>query len=263
MGKRLSFPTRSFGSDGPLPGLDTLADWVSRKRGEEVDVTSFLFERELIFQLEAGVTYPCAGGAFYFERWKHAVSLMSQTLHSGETDRISNDLAMETELITTLRKGVWMAIPAPHVLSLPKNILPGPEERDQELHEIYKKMMRDGRDAFLGGHILIGSRPTSGELEALSGRKVFFFAPDPSRKTLNTLLEYQPNVAIRPEHLWLIEDLMNQYEVHQITLLNPEEADLRQTLTIREPDQIACGGYCTDSCNKYWMNLVEKSTILK
>jgi hypothetical protein len=263
MGKRLSFATRSFGSDGPLPDLKTLVGWVSRRKGQEVDITSFLLEQELIFQVEAGVTYPCAGGTFYFERWNQAVVLRAQILHSGEPDRESTDLARETELITTLQNGVWVAAPAPHVLVLPNTFLADPEEKDQGIYDIYKKMMREDRDASVGGHILIGNRPTIDELEALSMRKVFFFSPDLNIKSLSTILEFQQTIAIRPKHLPLLEELMNQYEVHHVVLLNPAEHELRQALTMKEHDQIECGGYCTDSCHEYWKNLVGKSTILK
>jgi hypothetical protein len=263
MGKRLSFSTRSFGSDGPLPDLEALAGWVSRKRGEEGDITSFLLEQELLFQIDAGLTYPCAGGTFSFGRWMQAVANKVRTLQSGEEERESEDLTRETELVTTLLKGVWMAVPAPHALSLPATLSTDSEEGLQDIYEIYSHLMRDGRDGLLGGHILIGSHPKSEELEALADRKVFFFAPYPSRKSLATLLEYQSTVAIRPEHLGLLQDLMNEYEVHRIVIIDPEESDLRNALTIREQDQILCGGYCKVSCKEYWKNLVEKSAILK
>jgi hypothetical protein len=262
MGKRLSFPTRSFGSDGARPDRSSLAEWVSRHRGREGDLSSYLLERELSFQQAAGVNIPCAGGRFYFEKWRNFLTGVENGRISGELGYDGAGLLKDTEEVTSLVKGVWMTVPAPHLLGLKTGLSRDPDEATSALHDVYHDMMRSGRDAHLSGHVFFCDQAVGEELESFAGRKVFFFSPAMNRKSLGQFLEYQQSIALIPGMLPVLEELLADYEVSRIILLDPEEEDLRKALSIRDPDQIAVGGYCTGDCEGYWKKVVKRSSLI-
>jgi hypothetical protein len=262
MGKRLSFPSRSFGSDAGLPDTSSLIAWVSAHRGQERDLTSFLLEQELSYQWKAGVSIPCAGGKFYFDRWEKA---LTGTVGRRITAELGYDpvlLNRDATQVTSIVKGAWLTIPAPHLLSLKNNFFSDPDEVPSAIASVYQDMMRSGRDAHVAGHVLFCEQIIEEELEALAGRKAFFFSPDLNKITLTRCLEFQQIVAVKAGMLPILQDLMNEYEVSRIILLDPSENDLRQALLMRDRDQISCGGYCPGDCKDYWSDLVKKSSIL-
>jgi hypothetical protein len=261
MGKRISFPTRAFGSDGAGPDISSLAEWISRHRGREGDLTSFLLEQEMVHQQGAGVNIACAGGRFYFERWRNFLAGIENGRITGELGYDATNLVKDTEEVTSLVKGPWMAIPAPHLLNLNIDLSPDPDEATSALYDVYHDMMRSGRDAHLSGHVLFCEQAREEELDSFSGRKVFFFSPAMNKNTLSRLLEYQQSIALEPRMIPVLEDLMAEYEVSRVILLDPGEGDLRKVLSIRDPDQIIVGGYCTGNCEKYWKEIVERSSL--
>jgi hypothetical protein len=60
----------------------------------------------------------------------------------------------------------------------------------------------------------------------------------------------------------ILQDLMGEYEVSRIILLDPTSDDLREALSIKDPDQIMVGGYCPGECDSYWKKLVERSSLV-
>ncbi|NYT17705.1 MAG: hypothetical protein GKC06_06850 [Methanomicrobiales archaeon] len=263
MGKRLSFPTRSFGSDTVPPDPSLLPAWVAERRGREGDLTSFLLEQGIFPQIDAGVTSPCAGGTFYTARWREAIEGVEDGIITDELGVRMADVIRDAEDMTRIRKGLFMTVPAPHMLGLHDRYYQDPEEAGEALFSVYRALMRGQRDAGLHAHVIICDTVLRAELEALTRQKVFFFPSALNRKSLSLLLEYQQIVALTPSLLPLLSDLMGEYDVHRIVLLDPEEQDLRQALQIRDPDQILCGGFCRESCGEYWKNLVKKAKILK
>jgi hypothetical protein len=263
MGKRFSLLTRSFGSDPPLLEPLMVSHWISERRGREGDLTSFLLEQGINLQIKARLSMPCAGGMLYRDRWKDAFTGLTGQVITGELGASYHDIGRDAGDLAVISKGLWIAVPAPHQLGFDDRYYGDREEADHALYSEYKSLMREQRDAGISGHVLLCETVRREELESLGGKRVFFFSPNLNRKTLSVLLEYQPEVALNPRNLSLITDLMGEYEVHRIVLLDPEEQDLRQALQIKDPDQILCGGYCHTSCEDYWKNLVEKSSILK
>ncbi|NTU99993.1 MAG: hypothetical protein HGA55_02585 [Methanoregulaceae archaeon] len=261
MGKRLSFTTRAFGSDGVRPDISLLAEWISRHRGREGDITSFLLEQEILHQKEAGVNIPCAGGRFSFERWENFLTGIENGRITGELGYDAPNLVKEAEHVTSLVKGAWMTIPAPHLLNLRTDLSVDPDGATSALSDVYHDMMRSGRDAHLAGHVLFCEQAHEEELESFSGRKVFFFSPAMNKKTLSQLLEYQQSIALDPAMLPVLEELMAEYDVSRVILLDPGEGDLREALSIRDPDQIVVGGYCTGQCEEYWKKVVKRSSL--
>ncbi len=224
---------------------------------------SFLVEQGLNPQLDAGTSFPCAGGSFYNARVRQAIFGVEDGIMTGELGSRMEDVVRDAEDLTRIRKGLFLTIPAPSLLGLQDRYYRDPEEAGEALFSVYRSLMRGQRDAGLDGHVIYCDTVHRPELEALARRKVFFFARSLNRKSLSQLLEYQQTVAMKPSLLPLVSDLMGEYEVHRIVLLDPEEQDLRQALQIRDPDQILCGGYCTGRCEEYWKNLVKKAEIIR
>jgi hypothetical protein len=263
MGKRLSFPTRSFGSDPLPPNPMTISRWVSERRGREGDLITCLLEQGIQLQMNAGISLPCSGGLHYRDRWKAAFTGLTEQAITAELGVFHHDVRRDAEDLAHIREDLWISVPAPHVLALEDRYYGNTEDADHAIFSVYKTLMREQRDVGIRGHVLLCKTVQRDELESLAGKKAFFFPHNLNRKSLGILLEYQQTVALKPGQLRLITDLMDEYEVHSIVLLDPEEQDLRQALFIRDPDQILCGGYCTTSCEEYWKILVEKSSILK
>jgi len=240
-----------------------ISRWISERRGREGDLTSFFLEQGILPQIKAGISLPCAGGKLYQERWKEAFTGLDGQYITGEIGVNPRDIIRDAGDLVSLSKDLWIAVPAPHQLGFEDRYYGDREESDHALFGGYKSLMREHRDAGLGGHVLLCDTLYREELEILAGRKVFFYAPSLNRKSLGVLLEYQQTIALAPGDLPLLSDLIEEYEVHRIVLLDAEEQDFRQALAIRDPDQILSGGYCRSSCAEYWKNLMEKSSILK
>lgn len=263
MGKRVSFPTRSFGSDAPAPDPGALAEWVGERRGRTGDLITYQLEEGLVPQLDAGVTTPCAGGSFYQARWAGSLMGVEGTAITEEVGCDPIPLVRDSDDLDLLRKNLWLATPSPYALKLTDRYFHDPEEAAHSLFSAYQEMMRAMRDAGIAGHVLLCEKPAREELEALAGRKVFFFSRNPTEKSLALLLEYQGVVAIKPSGLALIRDLMGEYEVRKIILIDAEEEDLLQALELKDPDSLLCGGYCDDSCSLYWKSIVEKASLIR
>ena len=261
VGKPIVFPTRSFGSDAPPPDPGLLAQWVRTRRGQPADLTSYFLEQGLVPQLDAGVALPCAGGRFYRERWLDALTGIEDSVITAEPGCNPTELVADAVDLGRIRKNPRVAIPAPHVLALEDRYFRDPDEADQCLSAVYRDLMRAMRDAGAAGHVLCGDRAVPDELAALAGKKVFFHVQDQTSRSLSTLLEHQASVAVRPSALPSLAELMGEYDVQTIILLDPDEPGLRQALTMKDPDQLICGGYCRASCGRYWRDLVEKATV--
>jgi len=80
---------------------------------------------------------------------------------------------------------------------------------------------------------------------------------------LEILLEYQGTVAVRSSALGLIEDLMDEYDVQKIILIDAREEDLLRALEIKDAEHLIYGGYCPDSCDHYWKSMVENASVFR
>jgi hypothetical protein len=263
MGKRVSFPTRSFGSDAPEPEHDALAEWVGARRGRAADLITYHLEAGLVPQIEARVTLPCAGGRFYQRRLLDSLFGIEGTAITGEVGCDTLPFVQDTLDLDIMQKNLWFAAPSPRELGLTDRYFQDRDEAAHSVYSAYQEMMRAMRDAGIAGHVLLCRNPAGEELDVLAGRKVFFFCHDQTRKSLALLLEHQALVAIRPSALGLIRELMDEYDVQKIVLLDAEKEDLVQALELKDPDSLLCAGYCQDSCSQYWKSIVEKASIIR
>jgi hypothetical protein len=97
------------------------------------------------------------------------------------------------------------------------------------------------------------------ELASLVRQNIFFFAPTTDRENLAILMEYQKQVAVAKDQLQTVFDLMNEYSVRKIFIIDPDPAAIRLALSHLDPDQVVAGGYCTENSTDYWKNLVSSA----
>jgi hypothetical protein len=263
MRKKLSFRTVSLGTEPTIPEEDVLARWIRENRGRNADLITFLLEEGLIPQIVAEIGDICTGGRFYGNRWLECLTGIEERRVVGELGYLSVPVMNDALDVGTLARGARVALPAPHLLALKDSYFGDELEMQDALSVQYRNLMRTMRDSGIAGHVLHCDRIIEHEVEMLAGKKVFFYPEKPDSAGLATLLEYQQTLAVTPEDIPLVEGLIEEYEINRIILLDPGPEELSALLTIRDPDQIATGGYCTSGCNIYWKRLVDASTIVR
>jgi len=214
-------------------------------------------------QIEAGINTPCAGGKFYQDRLISSLFGIEGRTITAELGCNIPPLLKDAEDLASIQKDLWFAFPAPREIGLCNRFYHDSDEAIYALYSVYREMMRSMRDKGISGHILHCDNPVSEELEALAGRRVFFFSHIETKKTLEILLEYQATVAVRSSALGLIEDLMDEYDVQKIILIDSREDDLHRALEIKDAEHLICGGYCQDSCDFYWKSMVENASVIR
>jgi len=130
------------------------------------------------------------------------------------------------------------------------------DEWSDAIATTYRTLMRSMRDAGVGGHVLICDHIDEAEIAALARQKVFFFNPDPDRESIATMMEYQRQIVVGKDLIETVFDLANEYELHQIIILDADAAAIATALSHLDPDQVMIGGYYRESCDDYWKDLV-------
>lgn len=263
MAKQLDLLTRAFGAEPPVPDCAVLADWIAEHRGRLADIITYRLDQSLGPQIPAGIGTPCAGGRFYADRICGCIEGITENRATGDLHADTPDIIEDAAAIVVQKKGAWCAMPAPHALGIKDTYYGDADEWNDAICGIYRTLMRAMRDTGVVGHVLIGEQAGNPELIALAGQKIFFFAPEPDREILAGILEHQQQVAITKGRLEMLFDLMNEYTVRKIFLLDPDDNAIRLARTHFDPDQIAGAGYCTDECDAYWKGVVERSVYVR
>ncbi len=259
MARRITIPVRSFGSEVGVPGVPELAGWLRRKRGEEVDLTTYRLDRSI--EAQEGVAIPAAGGVFYGERWREAFLGMEDGVLVGEPGIEPSAVIADALYIHTMRKDAWFSLPAPHMLRVSDDYIGDVEEFSETVTAAYARLAREMRDAGVRGHVLIADRADEIELERLAGGKIIFFPRNPETFDLELLLEYQRDLILPAAEVGRAPDLMDQFGVRRLILLDAGAADLAVTRDFADPDMIETGGYCEEGCPGYWGDLVDRAFI--
>jgi hypothetical protein len=256
MVKRRKLPTRAFGTEPDVPDIPVLAEWVANNLGKSGDLISFYLDQSLSVQLSSEITIPCAGGIFYKDR-------IMDSLMGIDCKTVVDEIAIKTEAvvkdalgIVSQKKNIWCALPAPHALGITDLYYHDEDEWHDAIAGVYRTLMRSMRDGGIGGHVLICDTIDEVELSALSRQKVVFFARDPDREGLATLMEYQRQVAVDRHHLATVFDLTGEYEINKLIILDPDTESIALAMSEFDPDQLMAGGYCTGDCEGYWNRLV-------
>lgn len=255
MVKRFRLRTRAFGSEPRLPEITVLSDWVAGHRGRLADITTYRLEAPLALQAHAGITTPCAGGRFYSDRILAALDGIDNNHAVGELHVDTRDLIEDAAGIVITRKGAWCAAPAPHVLGITDTYFHDPMEWTDAICGAYRTILRAMRDTGVDGHVLICDTIDREELSALVQPKVFFFLPEPDRRSLSILLERQSQVAVTKKHLPLLFSLTDEYELSRLYLLDPDPASIASALAHIEADNLVASGYCAGCDDTYWDEL--------
>jgi len=258
-GKLRTLPVRAFGAEPANPDIPSLADWVAERRGTQGDILSFLLEKSLVPQKEAGVTVPCAGGRFCRERVLASLIGLEGQAVTGEIGVDPGAYIADTADAGAIVKGVALALPAPNLIGLDDRYYNDEDEFRIAISGAYRILMRASRDAGCSGHVLLCDRIEEPEIAALAGKKVFFFHPAPARHDLEVLLEYQQRVAVRKEDVGTVLSLTSEYDIAGFVIIDPDSAAIRSMLLHEDPEKVSAGGYCTTGCPDYWKSLVDSA----
>jgi hypothetical protein len=263
MAKLHKLTTRAFGAEPGTPDVARLSAWIAEHRGTMADLTTFRLSRSFGPQLEAGIGHPCAGGKFCADR-------IRSSLYGVAGTRVFEEITVHTEAliedaagIVVQKRNSWCALPAPHLLGLTDSYYCDDEEWSDALTDAYGTIMRAMRDIGIAGHVLIADTADAMEIVALAGQKVFFFQPDADRSNLERLLEHQRQIAVRPKQLETVFDLMNEYDLRKIFIVDADNEAINRALSRLDPDQVSVGGYCRDENGEYWKNLVDSAVYTR
>jgi hypothetical protein len=259
MAKRHNLATRAFGSEPGLPDVTGLAAWIAEHRGREADIVTYLLDQSLAPQVSAGIGLPCAGGKFYEDRIRQCITGIAGNRATEELHVDTAALIEDAAGIVVQKKGAWCTVPAPHALGIVDAYYHDEDEWRAALSDAYGTILRAMRDTGVAGHILIADRMNEAEIASLARDKVVFFSPSPGRDDLAAILEYQKQVGVTTGQLDTLFDLMNEYPVRKIFIIDPDPASIRRALSRLDADQVAAGGYCTKACGEYWKDLVSSA----
>jgi hypothetical protein len=263
MKKRLKLATRAFGAEPAMPDIAALAAWIEENRGTAADITTYQLDQSLAPQVPAGISAPCAGGRFYKNRIMECLLGVEGGKATDETDLDSQAIREDAIKIVAQKKGAWCAVPAPHLLGITDRYYYDESEWNDAITGTYRTLMRSMRDGGISGNVLICDTLLEPEIISLSHQKVFFFQPDPDRAGLACLLEHQPQIAIGRSMLDTVLDMMSEYDIRKVIILDPDQESISQALSCLDPDHVSAGGFCTGMCENYWKDLVETAVYTK
>ncbi|MDN7025196.1 hypothetical protein FGU65_09885 [Methanoculleus sp. FWC-SCC1] len=262
MAKRRDIPVQSYGSEVGTPSVEELAAWIAGRRGRAGgDLVTYQLETSLA--LQQPIADPCVGGIFYAQRLRDALIGFREGVLKDEPGIDPREVAADARALVAEKKGIRMAIPAPHLLGLADDYIGDAEEFAELTAELYARLMREMRDAGVWGHVLIADSADAIELENLAGRRCTFFPRDPAVFDLELLLEYQTELPILPDQLpWAI-DRTEEYSIRRLVLMHAESGDLAAAAEYTDPERLRAGGYCEQDCAGYWQARVDEAFILR
>jgi hypothetical protein len=263
MAKRLNLATRAFGAEPGVPDVAALAAWIQEHRGRMADITTFRLDRSLAPQVDAGIQAPCAGGKFYADRIRRSIAGIEGCRAVGELYLDTPEVVEDAAGIVVQKKGAWCAIPAPHLLGIADAYYDDEAEWSDALTGMYRTLMRTMRDTGVAGHVLLCDSMEKAEIVALSRQNVFFYQPEADKKSLAALLEHQRQVAVGKDSLERLFELSDEYTIQKIFIMDPDPKSIDMALAHLDPDQVACGGYCTADNADYWKDLVAAAVCVR
>lgn len=61
----------------------------------------------------------------------------------------------------------------------------------------------------------------------------------------------------------VLPDLLNEYSIRKIGLLDPAAEDIAQVLEHVDLDRIMIAGYCRGGCETYWRDLISAAYVTR
>lgn len=261
MKRRIDISLRSLGSgyeNDPDPG--DLAKWIATRKGSRCDLISYRLEKSLLAQ--RSVDFPCTGGKYYSGRLSESIGGLKDGNLVSEPYPVPEDISLDAGRVRKIRKGCRIALPPPSALGISDYYFDDRQDFISALCEVYRKIMREQRDRGVDGHIFVADYFSSIEMEELSGSKAFFFSPEGKAKVLSSILEFQEGIAVFPGKIDVLFELMPEYEVKAVTVIDPGREDLEKVQTEFDPGYISTGGFCRGCGTEYWDSLKENSFLM-
>lgn len=259
MNKRRNLPAWSFGGEEPDPDMPTLAAWAGRQKGTVCDLLSCKVEHSLRDQ--EGLDRLAYGGMYYRDRvWESLGGIQSGFLR--EEPWINPEfLRDDASRAAKFSRSVWVVLPSPLHLKIEDGIYSDREEYESALCSTYNLLMREVRDAGVYGTIIIGEQFSSLERELLPGRRVLFHSLSGTSRSLAGILEVQNSISLSANRLPLLPDLMDEYEVRSVSVIDGTEKDFTGLLSYFDPGDMTAGGYSTGDGKKYWDGVREHAFV--
>ncbi|MDD4127541.1 MAG: hypothetical protein PHV39_07640 [Methanomicrobium sp.] len=263
MKKRQNLILESFGAENiPNPNPHALSKWILEEKRSCCDLLSYKIECQIKDQKNY-VDFPCVGGIFYRQRITESLSCIKSGFLTGEPDADLEYFRYDSERIYKYSKKSGFAFPPPSELGIDDAYYNDRADFIGSLCYAYRKIMREQRDYGTKKHLMLSNRFDAAELDELSRERVFFFSPAGESKTLKSILEYQNIIAIMPEKLPVIFELLNEYEIKKIAVINGRPENYDKCLEYFDPENIISGGFCNNSGDDYWENLKERAFIMR
>lgn len=253
--KKIRFNTKSLGSEPNEPDVSELAGFIRTHGPYEGDLITFKLLNSLYAQKEAHISVLCAGGLFCLPRIQSALPTGPKTREPDTADLISDS----NNLVMLGGISVLAALPAPHVCVDTQKIMD--EEWFADYCTAFSGILRSMRDVHIRGHILHATGITQIELELLVSQRVQFCIPDGKLPEQETILEFQPDLILANSRVSLLEDLMDQYTIRSLTLVDADREGLKQAMKCLEPEKISVAGYAKGCEEPYWHQIKKESEI--
>lgn len=263
MAKKPVFRTRSLGSEQPVPSAGEISGWIESVRGHEADRLTFQLALSLWVQVSSGIPTPCAGGAFYGERLKGSES-PPESGDWGE-ERYDPDLVRsDFQVAKKISRDFSVAIPL-LPMRVPDNergMRSGGKTGSRDgLYELLRRVLQTAREEGSRYQVIHAKNPSDEDLEALTGRRSFFFLSERNEENLARVLEFQRILVISPDELELGRELSGSYTISRCILLDAERSDLLNASENFGDDAVEAGGYCPGDCPEYWARQVRAATL--
>jgi hypothetical protein len=255
--KRIPVRTRGFGAEVGTPAVADLARWVETRKGQGGDLLSYQIEHSAA--LQEGVDLPAAGGVFYGARVLQCLAGVDDGVVTGEVGAVPNAVLDDIQGW----KGAWLSLPAPSMLGLEDRYYDDPEEAEEEVCHAFRRVLREMRDVGVGGHVLLIDEVDEVELDLLAGTRCIVFPLRRSPAIFKAVLEHQSLLPLAPSELGWAEDLIDRYDVRELSLLHPDHQTLGEALGFFDPDEISAGGYTLAGEEEAWATLLKEAYVLK
>ncbi|EHQ35807.1 hypothetical protein [Methanoplanus limicola] len=258
MKKKVALKTESLGADDiKNPDIKELSSWISDQRRTSCDLITYKIEA--LLKSQNNIDSPCTGGIFYRKRIEESIDGLKCGFLRSEPAPLKEDLIYDANRASKIRKRAHMALPSPMSLGIEDVYYKDHEEFLSSLCDIYSKIMREQRDAGISGHVIIADRFSRFELEELSKYRTSFFSPSANASILSLILEYRQNIVIYPNKIPVLTEIMNEYEVKSLTVVDGKKNDFKELMNHFDPENIISGGFEKPGNPDYWKKISEFS----
>lgn len=259
MNKRRNLLVWSFGGEEPNPDLPALAAWAGRQKGAACDLLSFKIEHSLRDQ--AGLDRMAYGGMYYADRIRESLGGIRSGFLREEPWICPDSLRDDATRAAAISRKVWAVLPSPLHLKIEDGIYSDRQEYEDALCRMYNLLMREIRDTGVYGIIIIGEQFSSLEREMLPGRRVMLHSLSGTSRSLAGILDVQNSLSLSAKRLPLLPDLLDEYEVRTVSVIDGTEKDFAGLLSYFDPGDITAGGFSSCGGKKYWEGVREHAFV--